>query len=527
MSKALFDANAAMMVISGLIKDPKILHDQDNFRLSINDFDNEFYKIIFGSIFNLTMNGVEKVEPIDIDIYVAQYPQQYEIYQKNEGLDFIKTLSRQHDDLDMAKFNFHYERLKKFTILRDLEKNGISTKEFYNPTVALDKRDAEERKINEITSDDIIKAVQKRLNKVEENYISRTFSTTQKGAEGIRDLYFELKRNPEIGLPLEGEILNYILRGARFGKMYINSAPSGHGKTRFMLGNACALSLPRLNHENKIEVRDNLSKVLFVTTEQQADEIQTLMMAYVSGVNEKKILYGNATKEEEHKILMAIDIIEQYKDNFIIEVIPDPSIALVRAKLIKHILQNGIEFIFYDYIFSSPGLLGEFASIKVREDVALMMLSNTLKEVAATYNVFIQSATQLNDRWENSIVRNQNHIRGSKAISDKADVGLVSVKLSEVPEEEALIRDIAKMAGVPMPNIVTDIYKNRRGEYAGVKLFRYFDYGTCRSEDIMLTTLSHQIIKDYQKINYDMKLIDLLDLATTKAAAEEEEDDDV
>jgi replicative DNA helicase len=143
-----------------------------------------------------------------------------------------------------------------------------------------------------------------------------------------------------------------------------------------------------------------------------------------------------------------------------------------------------------------------------------MMLSNTLKEIAATYNVFIQSATQLNDKWEQSIVRNQNHIRGSKAISDKADVGMVSVKLSEVPDEFQIVQDIAKAAGVPMPNVVTDIYKNRRGEYAGVKLFRYFDYGTCRSEDIMLTTLSHQILKDYDKIAYATKLVDLLDLAT-------------
>ena len=254
MSRGLFDANAAMMVISGLLKDPKLLHDQDNFRLSINDFDNEFYKIVFGSIYNLTMSGVERIEPLDIDIYIAQYPQQYDVYQKNEGLEFIKKLTRPGEVFDQAKFVFHYDRLKKFTILRDLERNGFETKQFYNPSVALDKRDAEERKINEISADDIIRTVQKKLNVVEESYVSRLYSTTQRAAEGLKDLYFELKKNPEVGLPLEGDILNYILRGARFGKMYINSAPSGHGKTRFMLGNACALSLPRLNCENKIEI---------------------------------------------------------------------------------------------------------------------------------------------------------------------------------------------------------------------------------------------------------------------------------
>ena len=49
-----------------------------------------------------------------------------------------------------------------------------------------------------------------------------------------------------------------------------------------------------------------------------------------------------------------------------------------------------------------------------------MMLSNTLKEIAATYNVFIQSATQLNDGWSKKEIglRDQNCIRGSKAIAD-------------------------------------------------------------------------------------------------------------
>ena len=81
--------------------------------------------------------------------------------------------------------------------------------------------------------------------------------------------------------------------------------------------------------------------------------------------------------------------------------------------------------------FSSPGLLTEFRDLEVREDVALMMMSNTLKELAMTYNVFIQSATQLNGNWEKNNVRNANLIRGSKAIVDKVDIGLIGVRLTD------------------------------------------------------------------------------------------------
>lgn len=514
MANKLFDSNTAMMVISGILKDPKILHDQQTYRLTTDDFNEDFYKIIFGSIYNLSMSGVENIDPIDVDIDIAKYPKQYDTYQKNKGLDFLKTLSSKIDRMDTAKFNSYYERLKKFTILRDLNKNGIDTKEFYNHLAPIDKIDKETKKLEDLSVDDIIKGIQQRLNRVEDKYVSRNYITTQEAAKGMRELYFELKHNPEIGLPLEGDILNYVIRGARFGKMYTYSAPTGQGKTRTMVGNACFLSLPRIEPDLKVSVRKNLSKILYVTTEQQADEIQTLILAYVSGVNERKILYGTANHEEEKRILMAIDIIEKYKDNFIIEIIPDPNIALLRAKLVKHILQNDISFIFYDYIFTSPGLIGEFSGARIREDVALMMLANTLKEIAAVYNVFIGSGTQLNDRWEQSIVRNQNHIRGSKAIADKIDVGMIGIKLDSVPEEREIIEAIAQEAKVQVPNVVIDIFKNRRGEYAGVKLFRYFDYGTCRAEDIMLTTSTHEVIKNYEKIEYERSLVDLMDIMT-------------
>ena len=526
MSKALFDRNAAMMIIAGLIKNPELVHDQENFKLTTNDFDNEFYKIVFGAIANIAAEGSQNISPQDIDLYIGQFNKQYEVFKAAGGYEYLRGLQPFIDSMDSSKFNFYYERLKKFTVLRDLQKAGIETKEFYNPEVDFMHLDKESEKLNNISVDDIVKTILKKVNKVEDSFVSRSVTTSQKAASGILELYNELKERPEVGKPLEGDILNYIVRGARFGKMYINSAPSGHGKTRFMVGNACAISLPKIEGD-KVIIRDDLAPVLFVTTEQQADEIQTLILAYVSGVNERKILYGNANFEEEQRILKAVELIKKYENNFIIEVIPDPSIALIRAKTIKHIFQNHVQFIFYDYIFTSPSLLVEYQQSKIREDVALMMLSNTLKEIAAQYDVFVQSATQLNERWEQTMIRNVNHIRGSKAIADKADVGMITVKLEEVPEEKEIIEQLCKHAGIEIPNVVTDIYKNRRGELTNVKLFRYFDYGTCRIRDLFLTGLNHNILKNYDKIEYETKELDLLDVMTKSKKDEGDDNGEV
>ena len=134
--------------------------------------------------------------------------------------------------------------------------------------------------------------------------------------------------------------------------------------------------------------------------------------------------------------------------------------------------------------------------------------------------MFVQSSTQLNDRWEQSKVRNQNHLRGSKAIADKADVGMISIKLDVLEEEKEAIMKIIADAGLQTPNMVTDIYKNRRGEGAGLKLYRYFDHGTCRMTDIVLTDTNYNIIKDYKAIDYQFEKVDLLDLKTGGKANE-------
>ena len=46
------------------------------------------------------------------------------------------------------------------------------------------------------------------------------------------------------------------------------------------------------------------------------------------------------------------------------------------------------------------------------------MLSNSLKEIATEYQIFVMSATQLSGDYEKAKFRNANFIRGSKAVAD-------------------------------------------------------------------------------------------------------------
>lgn len=522
-SKDLFDTNASAYVLSCLMHNPLLLQD-DKYTFCKTDFYKPLQQMVFYAIHNMAQTGATAISPQDVDVYLAQFESQYEYYKANKGYDFVNQCYLMAQGADEHLFATHYNRLKKFSFLRDLEAIGYDTSEFYDTKANALNKDLEDEKLNHTSLEGISNRIREHLIAIENRHIGKDDSTSQNAAQGLRTLVADLQKRPEVGLPLDGEIMNYAARGARLGKLYTYSAPSGQGKTRYMVGQACAISMPYIDKDGKIMYRgtveeDNYQKVLYIATEQKADEIQTLILAYVSGVNERNIVMGNYSPSDFDRIQKALDIIDKYANNFIIEYMADPSIAMVKTVMAKYIIQQNVQYIFYDYIFSSPGLLSEFRDVQVREDVALMMLSNSIKETAVNYNVFIQSATQLNDGWARTEIgaRDQNSLRGSKAIADKIDIGAIGVKIGEKEKAqiEALWGELKKMKNYKHdPNVVIDIYKNRRGELNGVKIFRYFDYATCHCEDLFLTDTSYKAVQDIGQIKYDQRPFDYLDLKT-------------
>lgn len=500
----LFDRKAAQYVLGCLMHQPDLIYNEDKYILTMDDFADKMYSMLFGAIYNLSNNGARTITPANIDLYLSGYPTQYESFNKDNGYTLTQLIYDQAEDFDVAQFNFYYERTKKFSTLRELRNKGFQVDEFYRSDF-LDQ-DKIEEEFNKLSVSDILNKIRGKIQLIENKNVTKQESTGQYAARGIRDLMASLRQNPEVGIPLEGTYVNYTTRGCRKGKMYLYSAPSGGGKTRTMVGNACAIAYPRIKN-GKIEMRPQLQPVLFVATEMQADEIQTLILAWISGVNEEKILLNQLTPDEEYLVGVAMNIMEKYEKNFIIEAIPNPSIRSLKSLITNYILHDDINYIFYDYIFTSVGLMDEFRSVNLREDVVLMMLSNTLKEIAADYNVFVMTGTQLNGTWEGKMVRNANMLRGSKAIADKIDVGMIGVRMSD--EELEQVKTFCDETNKPTPNIVIDVYKNRRGKMCDVKIFRKFDYGTCRVDDVLVTTTSYKPIEMTTELVYEIDYKDI------------------
>lgn len=117
--------------------------------------------------------------------------------------------------------------------------------------------------------------------------------------------------------------------------------------------------------------------------------------------------------------------------------------------------------------------------------VALGLLSNQLKEIAKTYNVFVMTSTQLNgDGLQQGIKRDQRMIRGSKAIIDKADIACIVTEVTSTDLEQVV--ESANRCGIA-PTHVTDVYKIRSGRFKGVRIWSYYNLGNGNRRDLFIT----------------------------------------
>ena len=494
MRAELVDRTAILQVIGGLMRNPHFLAEIDRYNLTVDDFYDRFYKLIYATIYNLYNSGVTNITPFEVDSSLAMFPSQYEIFTKNDGVNYLEIA---YENSSVENFDYYYNRVKKFSALRTLHDSGFDIKKIYNVDI-LDGAAATKvnAKFDSLTLEDMFDIIQGNILTIQEKYLGSASSTSCTSDVNARSLKEELKRTPEYGMPLQGDLMNVAARGARLAKLYLRSAPTGVGKSRTAVGDACHLAFTRYydTHKREWVKKGAGQKVLFITTEMPTDEIQTMQWAYLSGVNEETILNGTYRGDEEQRVDQAITIIEEEKDNFIIDWIPDYSRTQIINAIRRHAIVNNVKYVFFDYIFSSPGLLNEFKDLDLREDVILGMMSASLKDVAGELGLCIFTATQVNGNWEDKKgIKNQNLLRGSKAIADKIDFGFISTPVTK--EQSDLIQPILRSLNCTVqPNMTFDIYKARRSRYKNVRIWSYVDLGTCRVTDLFATDEFYKII---------------------------------
>ena len=186
--------------------------------------------------------------------------------------------------------------------------------------------------------------------------------------------------------------------------------------TRSMIADACYIACNKIYNleTKKWESNGTCEPVLFISTEQEEDEIQTMMIAFLSAVDENHILENTYINDEWERVQEAAHILE--KSPLQIKKLPDFSLQDIENTIKFGIRQHGIRYVFMDYIHSSMKILSEISSkagVKgLREDNILFMISVRIKDICNQYGVFVMSATQLNADYVSAQQYDQNLLRG-------------------------------------------------------------------------------------------------------------------
>lgn len=412
---------AYRQVIGCLMQNPLLFLEYHD--MVPTDFDIKVARICFIIIKKLYEEGATILTPIEVDQEVEKHENSAAVYKREGGLDFLKTA---YEFAELSNFKMYYTRLKKYALLRRLQKDKYDISEFYiddkdidDPLKALEIQ----QHCDEATLEDILNAIEGRYNLIRNEFLN---GGRAKGdpAEGIFTLIDTLQQTPNIGPSLEGRIFSSACRGAREGCFFLKSASTNAGKTRTSVFDACRLAYPiRWSHQQQTFIQEAEStgeyrqprKVLFIVTEMDKEELQTIMLAYLSGVDEDHILTGKYELGELSRVKFAAKIIADYSGYFIIEEISDPNLTNVEATIKKYATIDNIKYCFFDYLHTTASMVNQFAKNNLGEHTILMMMANQLKQVAKDYNIFIFSATQVNASamMDDGEFKNETCIRGS------------------------------------------------------------------------------------------------------------------
>lgn len=495
-------------VLGSLLQEPSLIRE---YKIVQNDFPETFHKLIFAAINNLYKNGAEIIDAVAIDEYLSHYETQYQVFTKNEGINFLEKIQEM---ALQSNFKYYYDQLKKFSLLRNYAENGISVDEFFDPD-EIDPTTIEKRRrlLDEYTLQDIINYYKKKHSKIIAPFLNTEGRDSKKAGVGGHEQKEKWKQDTAWGIGYSSAYLTTALHGIRKRRFNVKSAGTGVGKTRTSIADIGYACSPYYYDKSLGKWCENpngkLNGSLYIGTEMELlEEIDPILWAYISDVPQDHIEFNLYEEGEEERVDKAIDILE-HEANIWFEYVPEYDANTLEEIIEMHKLEHNIEYVWFDYISATVELNSEYAAesktkMVVREDQVLANLSKKLKNFTRKFDVSIDSFTQVAGDFKNEANRDQTIVRGAKSIIDKADGAMIAMPPTEkeLKKIEPITRELINK---PTPNLVYSLYKNRGGKWNKIKIWLYIDYSTMRVHDLFVTDYEYKLIKDIEKTYIDIK----------------------
>lgn len=497
--KILNPSRDIFVVFGALMNDPMLLRDPSkNIKLSKKDFPQKFHQIMFAAINNLSYSDkeVKEITAVDIDNYLSSYPPLYKEWDLHSGMEYANDCK---ENSNKGTMKFSYDRLKKMTLLRSLIENQIDITDIFNYKDG-DLKDIKEgqEKIDSMTESEIIEHYSNKVLSVKDEWATdEGLIKDFKADDGIDDLLRKLQETPEMGYPFKNGIYNTLFRGMRPGKFLLRSGGTGTGKTRQAIKDVVNIACDEVYEAGLGWKKLPPSfPALMISTELDKDELQGIILAYLTGIPDTEIKNGNYDKGTLDRLTHGIEVLKRSQLYFVY--VDDFTISDIEMKIEQYILKHEVRYVAFDYLQITPKLsrsVQETFGTDMREDQILVNFSASMKKIAEKYDVFIESSTQLNRGSKEYENRDASALRGGIATADKVDAGVLCFKATD--QDRKLVSSAARAKGIDVDQISFShwVYKNRSG-IDHVVIWTKMNLGNIREEVLFVT-------------DYDFNLIDV------------------
>ena len=313
-SQKYVDISCIVQIVGNIYKNPDLLSKDDKYKFREEDFPSSFQRIVFGCLYNLYQLGTKQFTLEAINDYLSSRPKALSEYKVNKGDEYILKCA---EVANPATMNYYYGRLKKMTLLRAYSNLGMDLSWLYDPDNIFDSKKKQEQEdfLDNATLEEISTLINDKIDAIKMTYVEQTESSGAKLGDGIDELLASLEESPAYGYPFYTKYMNLITRGARLGTFYLRSAPSGVGKSRSEVADCCYWGCDQMYdlNTNKWTTIGSPQPTLYIATEQDIEEITTMALAFISGVDEDHILKNEYFSGEKERVLKASQILKNGK----------------------------------------------------------------------------------------------------------------------------------------------------------------------------------------------------------------------
>ena len=406
------------LLLGNIANDLQILNNRE-YEINSDLFKNQNHLLLFESMKHLARDkSLKEVDTLYLETILRSNPLKHNRFIE-EDLGSLLDLFKEKSKGTSVKHN--YETVLRASALNSAIEFGFDIKELLDESLPKESLNEQIEKLNKMTVDEISTFFSNKLSGFK-NTLRRDLSEDYgfHAKDNLKNLLVKCKEEPKWGKAFQSKYLNTIIRGMQGSKLLIRSAPTGGGKSRQSMADACNLAIKEKYNlsTGRWDKNGDAEPVLFISTELVQEEVQLSMLAFTSGINELTIKNGIWTNYEDELLNKAVDVIED--SNLFCHYIADFSLTDIEDIIVEHILKYNVKYVFFDYLQIAAKLSSEMQSkfkMSLRGDEILANFSSALKRIANKYDVYVCTSTQLNRSYKNDDEPDPTHLRGGKLIA--------------------------------------------------------------------------------------------------------------